>query len=373
MLIWASIVGTIYSNFLIFYSNFSESENYHKAYYNAISALERWELVVKQREPWYKWSWWWILKVATWTYNNWSDKPIDTGFSYISDSISKSNSPTSSIFWDINSRTTRIPSEGNWNVEWTLAATDSTDYNMMDYEDAEVFLLYYDNNNWSPYDKGDVRITKRQVTPSSKIIWKIRLPARLREWGSDKDFWELDTNKALVWWENELPKNDAIVDRQVKWIYWDTSYTIYSTQSVAWQAIQLNNDTAFRESDINNNLNFKFYNANRNPLSTHWWASRVKIISQSEWTIKNKWSFNNLWGDSLSKENQIRFSLLNLLKTRKNKIYPFLEYYIDFWSTVADKYYTIKAKWNYADYEVNMTIQKPTVKETVLSSFTSIF
>ena len=45
VLLWAAVVWSIYSNFLVFYSNFSESENYHRAYYASISALERWELV----------------------------------------------------------------------------------------------------------------------------------------------------------------------------------------------------------------------------------------------------------------------------------------------------------------------------------------
>jgi hypothetical protein len=39
---------------MVFYSNFSETENYHKAYYASISALERAELVIKQRQPGYE-------------------------------------------------------------------------------------------------------------------------------------------------------------------------------------------------------------------------------------------------------------------------------------------------------------------------------
>jgi hypothetical protein len=97
----------------------------------------------------------------------------------------------------------------------------------------------------------------------------------------------------------------------------------------------------------------------------------VTIISQEEGDIRDYWNFETLFGNS--KESQIRFSLLNLLKDQSNKIYPFLEYYIDFWQRIADKYYTIEGEWNFADFQVNTTIQKPTVKESVLSDFTSIF
>jgi hypothetical protein len=37
-----------------------------------------------------------------------------------------------------------------------LSADDSNNYNMMDYEDAEIFLLYYDNSNGNPYDRGTI-------------------------------------------------------------------------------------------------------------------------------------------------------------------------------------------------------------------------
>ena len=82
LLIWSAVVWTIYSNFLVFYSNFSESENYHKAYYASISALERWELVVKQHKPWYMGSGGFILWVWTWSiYRDLFNNPIDNWWS----------------------------------------------------------------------------------------------------------------------------------------------------------------------------------------------------------------------------------------------------------------------------------------------------
>ena len=63
------------------------------------------------------------------------------------------------------------------------------------------------------------------------------------------------------------------------------------------------------------------------------------------------------------------------------KIYPFLEYYVEFYddtletvpTEVSDKYFTIEAEWNYGDYKIDRTIRKPTSKESVLWNFTSIF
>ena len=355
MLIWATVVGSIYSNFLIFYSNFSESENYHRAYYNSISALERAELVTKQRSPWFVWSGWWLIweYTSTWSYISWSDQIIPN-FSYLSNSASTKNE--SSVFWNIKSKTSRIPAEWEGDVETMLASSDSNNYNMMDYENAQIFLLYYDKSEWNPYKK----TSWDTLSKPTLIAWEIRLPTL--SW-----FDLLRTSESLVW---TWPNNDAIVDWQVRWKYKGSPFTIYSKQTIAWKTIYDNLDSAFRENDINNHLNFQFWNNNWSPISRG--GNNVIVISPQENEIKN---MSNRYKDifSGSQTPQIRFSLLNLLKDKNNKLYPFLEYYADFWTDVADKYFTINAEWNFADYKVNLLIWKPTTKESVLWNFTSIF
>ena len=70
---------------------------------------------------------------------------------------------------------------------------------------------------------------------------------------------------------------------------------------------------------------------------------------------------------------QLRLALLNLLKPREWVIYPYLEYYLDFWTWIADKYFTMNAEWKYWDFQVNLIVQKPTIKESILWSFTTVF
>lgn len=373
VLIWAAVVWSIYSNFMVFYSNFSETENYHKAYYASISALERAELVIKQRQPWYVWSWGFIL----WTWQGslpywWSDGSL-SGFSYF-----WSNKEQTSVFRDINSRTTRIPANWKWDVERMLAATGSDgsqNYNMMDYENAEIFLLYNDKSSGNPYNKVYSVLENNSILNPvnlSKLEWKIRLPKLL------SGFWGLDTGNALVG-NGTLPNDDAIVDWQIRWYSNNKQFTIYSTQSFDFWGnevkIKKEEDSVFRESDINAGLNFKFWNSNWSPFDNNRWSNSHTIIWEWEAEVSE---LQGLW-DVLKKNNwvfstNIRFSLLNLLQTKTNNIYPFLEYYIDFWnSKVPDKYWTIDAEWVYKDYKVNMIIKKPTVKETVFWSFTSIF
>ncbi len=375
LLIWAAVVWSIYSNFVVFYSNFSESENYHKAYYASISAIERWELVTKQRQPWYLWSWWFIMwewtwcgEVPDWQFDN-NDSDNLGWFSYFYD-----NADESSIFWTVNSRTTRIPTISGWDVEWMLSADDSPNYNMMWFENSEVFLLYYDASGWNPYDSWSVNITESLPT---QITWEIRLPQQLHlSWW----YWPLDTENALIWKDWELPKDDAIVDRQIRWIYNGKPFVVYSTQSTTRSRINSEHDSIFRENDINWPLLFNFKESgspiiqSSNTMHQNNNVPRT-VISEYEADIKTK-TFKDIFSSDTDPFDNIslRFSLLNLLKTtHSGQYYPFLEYYADFWTDVSDKYYTIDGEWNYKDFQVNTIIQKPTVKETVLWNFTSIF
>ena len=382
LLLWSSVVWSIYSNFMVFYSNFFESENYHKAYYASISALERWELVTKQRQPWYIWSWGFIMWEWKWSYPDnsdwWSDKSL-SWFSYLWNDENQA-----SVFRSVNSRTTRIPANWKWDIEWTLSyenasnpndPNNSNNYNKMDYENAEVFLLYYDNSADNPYVKGTtVRSNISQIT------WEIRLPALLKS-----GFWYLNTWLGLVWAEGNLVDDDAIVDRQIRWNSNNTSFTIYSTQNIYpvfnWsrqtRKVKHDLDSVFRESDINNKLKFKFWETHRSPINNRgnniW---RPTIISQKENDIFSAlWSnkFQSIFTDPQFKNLNLRFSLLNFLQWKDSNVYPFLEYYADFGTIVPDKYYTIDGEWNFKDYQINTIIQKPTVKETVLWNFTSIF
>jgi len=403
ILVWAAVVWSIYSNFLVFYSNFSESENYHKAYYNSIAALERAELVTRQRGPWYEWNGWWILWNSQWVYNNWwSDKKITSNFSYLSDDkfVKKS-----SIFRDIKSRTTRIPAIWNWDVEFMLAykapegwddSENSSNYNMMDYKDSEIFLMYYDDNNdENPYTKIDCQNWGCTDSKPTEISWKIRLPKYIKEWfiktkydnltPIDPNATKLDTEHPLIQ-HSALPKNDAIVDWQIRWNYtnsdWSFPFSVFASQRYSeTNGVYKAYDSAIRESHINDDLSFRFSNGQWSPItdSLRWDHSEVIIISPQEEEIlldlkEHNKHFENIFVKDKYTNKQLRFSLLNLLQAQLSwMIYPFLEYYVDFWTDVSDKYFTINAEWNYDDYKINTIIRKPTIKESILWNFTTIF
>lgn len=367
ILIWSAVVGSLYSNFLTFYQNFTESENYHKARYASIAAIERAELVIKQREPWYIWSWWWILWEYWSTWYKKSDQII-SGFSYLSNDESKENKST--ILRQINSRTNRIPFSGEWNVNKLLSTWDSVNYNMIDYDNSEIILLYYDNKQLEyPYKK--VSCSTDWQCDNSKIKSidvSIRLP-----WFISSHVGLLNINKSLtIWWK----ENDPIVDRQIKWNYDWEPFTVFATQRYKTPA-----DSAIREEDINNNFPIKFkerWNPIRRSPDNLDSTNTVTIISPKDTEIKNlPGKFEKLFEQS--KLTELKLSLLNLLQWTSWSwlVYPFLEYYVELdgvWgeAILSDKYYTIKTEWNYWDYQVNTVMYKPTITESILRSFTTI-
>ena len=377
ILLWAAVIWSIYSNFLVFYSNFSESENYHKAYYASISALERWELVVKQRQPWYEWSGWVIGWIWTWSFS-WSDTSL-SWFSYLWD-----HKDESSVFRSINSLTKRIPATWKWDVERMLSTWDSKNYNIMDYEHTEILLLYRDKLNGNPYTIWDIKYVNVYA-----IERRFRLPGLLYP-----KFWQLDTTTTSMGPGGTMPTNDAIVDRQIRWNYQGYPFTIFSTQSInpgPPAQVNMGLDTVIRESDINSMTTatatdhgyIATLSANRSPWYNrgymgHWnlVADHPTIISENENKFNSPTSvlngFTYLFMDPTATWIQLRFSLLNLLWTWQNT-YPFLEYQFHPRDYIPDKYFTINGQWNYKDYQINTIIQKPTVKESVLWNFTSIF
>lgn len=373
VLIWSAVIGSLYSNFLVFYENFNETENYHKARYASIAAIERAELVIKQREPWYVWSWWRI-----WSEDQpWSEAdimPAWTSFSY----LSKDAQGKSTVFWNINSKTNRIPSPWNGNVEKLLAAEDSPNYNMMDYENAEIFLLYFDNSEiGQPYDKKNCPGDCIQSS-LDEIVGAVRLPSYIKE-----NFWDLDVEHSLMTtWSYT---DDALVDWQLKWTFLPIGsataeqFTIFATQNAAWLAPSWahGNDSTIRESDLNEEdwVELIFNEDSWNPKKSD--TTPPTIISPKDKDIINfveDERFSNILTNPRFSQKQLKFSLLNLVLWwwSLGKRYPFLEYYVDFWNTVSDKYFTIETEWNFWDYKIDNILFRPTITESILKSFTTI-
>jgi len=299
--LWAAIVWVLHSSFLAFSINFSDTIEYNKAYYSAVSSLERAELVLRYRQPWFQGTGGWNGDVS---YGNEVDYKPTSDFSYISDENQNW------LHWKIESRSRQIPAPWEGNVDWLLVGEDingnSLDYNMLDYRNAENFIFELDSLDTdaaNPYLSGDSRVPSAVASFSGMI----RLPPLLRY---DYLFSDL------------IGENDAMVDWSLRGKFNDNEFMIFPTvKQHSNGSIDLARDSVIRGIRINEDSSLNFSD-NVNPFDSNS-NTGYNVISYVEDQIEGR-EFSELL-DPLS-SNPVtapvfRIALLNLLISQNELFY----------------------------------------------------
>lgn len=366
-----AILWALASWFFEFHENFWEIVDYNKAYYSAIAWLERAELVLKYRQPWFQWTGGRLngTDITEGPENDYRQK-----FWYYSGMENGGSS------WKITSRTTRIPQTWAWNIDWMFLSWDALDYNALKYIDRETFIFDVDNTLGVDAYNIDSSNSNYSYTTGLSFSWVIRLPAALSDaLGWLKDSCEDGTGASLG--TNPTLCNDAIVSRELDWksssctsINESNSFTIFPKISIFYgdgNTPQIkDDDSAIREDKINS-WNIMIFGENFNPydhLGQDNWHHTM--ISPCEQTLSG-FNFSELFEDS--QDLHFKLSLLNLLYSKTNQIYPYLEYYFAFSKEISDRFFTIEVRGKFKNYESKILVKKPTSKESILGSFTVIF
>ncbi len=360
---WLAILSSIYSIFAPFVSSFGDIVDYNIAYYWAISAVERGELVLKYKWPWFVWSWWWLDQSVFW-------KPSDTVLSWFSIWFTKRNW----MLWDINSRTNRIPNLWEWNVDKNLWLSGSENYNKLDYKWVETILLSIDeslvensyNTNWS----------YRENYSWSIISGQFRLPPQIFSSFSYSLLCNDSSNPEICDPDQDGLYDDIIVDWSMKWYYNWNQFFIMPNESISYywdeKIVNADQDTTIRKSNINNSSWIIFWNSMNIFNDTASNPNSQNVISTDVANISTK-TFTDILSSDQYTWLQIKFALVNFLRSFSSNIYPFLEYFFEFDSPIADRFYTIQWEGRKWDYDIKIIIKKPTFKETVAGSFTVVF
>jgi len=238
------LVGAIYSSFIAFYADFSDTVSYNKAYYGAVSGVERAQLVLRYRDPGFEGTGGRIRG------NEFNSSPTDKKASNFSHFTQEDNG----ILRNIQSRTTSIPRAGEGNVNWMFLGNNSLNYNTLDYSLAENFILSIDNSNGNFYKKEG---TKENNTVA--IRGEIRLPPALK---NKKDgsvlFGDLATEPIMGAPLADIGEDgiydDTVVDWSIRGEYNNSPFMIFPTVGIRYfgdKAIQYDKDSTIRESRIN--------------------------------------------------------------------------------------------------------------------------
>lgn len=355
--IGVGILVSIYSIFLPFIKNLGEIGDYNTAYYAAISSIERGELVLKYRQPGFEGSGW---------YNSGTNWGPQSDYKTWAFGFINANT-NNGMRWSISSRTTNIPNTGHGNIEYLLADQTSADYNTLNYSSAEKIILSYDSTNdvQQYYTAGENIVYYTGGT----LEWKLRLPPKVLSWFG----WALlctycDADQDGVW-------DDIVVDRSLegqKNMY----FKILPNISILYYSglhVNENQDIAIRESIINmtGDIDFEQFDPIKNHSSSS--LSGHVVIANDPSSINTNYFSTILWNNNTYTGLTLNIWLINLLTTSNGDIYPFLEYQFSVSSPVADRFYNIQGNGHIGEYDVQITVKKPTSQWSIAWSFTVIF
>lgn len=333
------------------------------AYYGAISAVERAELTLKYRSPWFQWSGWFFW---TGSYGPASD--------YTPEIFSGSNY---GFVRNIHSRTTSIPSLGMGNTDTMLSDPngDSKNYNQLGYAHLETFLLSYDTTpvlqayyTWS---------TPPSYFSTDSITWTFRLPPKIHTL-----FGDVPGKLCYSIVGDCDPDGDGIYDDVVlSWsmegfYLWNT-FKIFPTIAIFYYSgmqIDTYKDNSIRESIINATGDINFGVSNHYSFITNGsHLGKHNVVGTDANSIESSW-FSQILLDSTSFTGlRLSFGAANLFRTFTGAIYPYLEYQFHFSQEIADRFYTIQGNGRVGEYDVKIVLKKPTIEGTVGGDFTVIF
>ncbi len=358
------ILVSVYSVFFPFIQNLWTVTQYHMAYYGAMSAVERAELGLRYRAPWFAGTGWFFW--STW-YGPLSD--------YTPELLSGDNQ---GFVRTINSRTSTIPSQGMGNADPMLSNPDSRDYNTLGYTLLETLLLSYDNTTdpqsyytwWTTlsYFNGDHLTGVFRLPPKIHSLFG-DAPGLLcaSSLGNDCDP------------DGDGVYDDVAVSWSMEWFYQGNGFKIFPTISVFYYSgmqVDTYKDNAIRESIINATgfITLDVSSAHHfTPISNGTKLAQHTVVSPDASVIENQ-PFSQILSDTNNFSGlRLSFGAVNLFRTYTGAIYPYLEYQFTFPQPVADRFYTIEGDGRVGEYDVKIVLKKPTVQWTVGGDFTVVF
>lgn len=369
VLLGTSLVLTIYSLYAPFIIQMRDIKGYNIAYYGAYGSMERAMLILRHRDPWFEWSWWWLGDTNVWPR---SDHQAGT-MSFLS-------LPGNGTTRSISSRTTQIPRSWDTDIN-RLFADQSKWWNWLRTNQRIRIPLMIDRTT-SPNDFYSSAPSLQKVSPSTLDIW-LRLNPTL----AARFAWPaLNTND---WLYGAFP-DDELIGWSVDGFMLDGSnrsyFRIFKYDGMTYfgSAPSMNpQDMAIRESLLNA----------RNPITpTNAWPSlrfrdtfqplQTTIASERTWhnvasqqadSIRSL-MWNQLFADSRFTDISLSLAWIAMPVSQSNDIYPFTEYRVEAWGAqLADLYYTITTQGKVGAYNVVFRYKKPAFDMAIAGDFTVFF
>lgn len=355
------ILSVIYSTFAPFMENIWNIVYFNSAYYWALAWIERAHLILKNKQPWFEWSGWFLQ----WESFGPNSDQITWDFWFFSSSKNW-------FAWTINSRTNNIPQAWQWNVDYLFTSwTDSKNYNKLSYYMSEKIIFSMDDT--VDVDLYYTWISNIRYFSGGSFSWNIRLPPAV----VSRFDWELLCDTCDH--DDDGIKDDIVVNRVLDWNREWTSFSIVPNISIfyySWWIVDEQRDIAIREKIINETWSLYFWDTSKNfsPLvNIQNILTEHNVLSEDSDDIKNQ-TFNQILSSPSITGIKLWLGIVNMLRTDDNDIYPFLEYQFSFPQPVADSFFTLQGIGLVGDYNVKIFIKKSTNEQaSTIGDFTIIF
>ena len=220
-----SILANIYGWIFSFQQNYGDLENYSNSNYSAISAIERWLLVTKYKNPKFVWSWWFL-----WTWHRWELSDL---FSGDFGNLNKSNnwlyrvinSQCNNEWWKLKNNQVLIFQTYTYNDTSAYTWDQATSTNWISDNWTLDWTFYWDIDltKWNVY---------RQVNGDNKIEWYTWFVTS--SWTTMIDYWEINDKRDVEF--NTTTKNPIA---RLSWDVLCTQSWCYTNQSI-WDLITNN-------------------------------------------------------------------------------------------------------------------------------------
>ncbi|MEI6425810.1 MAG: hypothetical protein WCO66_00485 [Candidatus Absconditabacteria bacterium] len=364
------LVGA-YSVFSPFVQNIGDVVDFNSAYYGAIAGLERANLALKYKHPGFEGSGGFAGNIS---FGPPSDK-ILTPFGRLT-------VLTNGLSWQIHSRTSSIPGSGDGNVDYLLASSDSSNFNQLPYFTSEKVFLSLDNS--ASDQNAYTGSTAFSDFHGGYFTGQFRLPSKVTTAFSGFTLCADSANPNCDF-NGDLISDDIVVNRGLKGNYIGVPFSILPNTSIFVYnggIIDILQDTMIRESVINENSGMVYFgntlntSYNYNPILKYPNNSLTihNVISSDPSIIKTK-TFNQILNDTDLYTTGLEFSfgLVDLLRSTRGDIYPFLEYQLNFGAPVSNRFYTIEGASLVGNYNVRIIMKKSTNTDSSIGDFTIIF
>ena len=384
VMIWASLLASIYALINPFTQQLGSIQRYNVAYYGAIASVERAELVLRWHKAWFEWSWWFIDKETFWNSSDYQDSIIKKQYYWQLALTGIWNW----IFWKITSMTSGdvIPEPGHWDLDPDISSWEN--YNKLTFAKSLQFAFYKDITSSWWYYTWVSNDNIQDIGLSSNLKVSIRGPLKLVKRYSGTYNWTILNydNVDLDW---DWVADDIIVNRSLFGYTWDQQFTIFPSINVNSNNTVAADDTTIRESSINqylqpgyeNNIVFDTSSKDTNPNTVR--TENVDKFNESPDGAVDTW-FDNVLNNNSDKvsyaqsnnkvsEVNLKLSLVNYLEYDEGEMYPYLEVKVNAWASIPWKNFNIVGEWKAWAYDVKIMIKKPIFNSSAASDFTVLF